>query len=130
MKKVKRAANLTGAMALLFVGATAPLLVPFSPAFAQAYSPMPPACKAASDRAQATNAGYSQPPSNSSLVTQMQHILWMTGLLMDALDESCRDWSGYERSRQQFQTQYNGTMRTCKQVASNPADCRRHAYGS
>lgn len=130
MKKIKPAANLMGALALLFTGAAAPLLLPFSPAEAQAYPPMPPACAAASNAAQAENARWSAPPSNAGLVPQMQHILYMTGLLIDALDRSCRDWPDYERSRQQFQTQYNDTMRTCKQVASNPADCRRKAYGS
>lgn len=123
-------ANLTGAMALIFATATTPLVVPISPAHAQAYSPMPPACKAASDAAQAENAQYAQPPSNASTVVQMQHILYMTGLLLDSLDQSCRDWADYGRTRQQFQSTYDSTMVTCRQVASNDADCRRKPYGS
>lgn len=122
--------SLLTAAALFATAALPSLVVPLTPATAQAFSPMPPGCKAASDAVQAEGNRYRMPSSSESTVVQMQHILFLSGLLLDTLDRSCRDWADYERSRQQFQTQYNGTMRTCKQVASNPADCRRKAYGS
>jgi hypothetical protein len=130
MTRSNRTARIVSAAALIAAAVTPPLLAPLSPAYAQAYSPMPPACAAASSAAQAEGSRYSQPPSGTSVVVQMQHILFLTGLLLDGLDQSCRDWADYARTRQQFQTTYDSTMKTCLQVASNSADCRRKAYGS
>ena len=98
-------------------------------AYAQAYSPMPPACQASSDAAQAAGNRYPAPPANAPVIAQMQHILWAVGLLMDSLDESCRDWADYSRTRAQFENQYNSTMRTCREIAVDHGDCRRQPYG-
>jgi len=129
MTRSNRTTTFAGAVALITAAATPPLALPLSAAHAQAYSPMPPACAAASSQVQATNAQTPGPPPGASTVTQMQHILYMTGLLLDALDQSCRDWADYGRSYAQFKATYDSTMHTCQQVASNPADCHRQAYG-
>jgi hypothetical protein len=129
MTRSSRTTTFAGAFALIAAAATPPLALPLTAAHAQAYSPMPPACAAASSQVQAQNAQTPGPPPGASTVTQMQHILYMTGLLLDALDNNCRDWADYARSREQFQTTYDSTVHTCQQVASNPADCHRQAYG-
>ena len=118
----------TGALALLFAAATPPLIVPLTPAHAQAYSAMPPACQAASNAAQAEGARYGTPPANASVIVQMQYILWATGLLLESLDRSCRDWADYYRTRQQFQNTIDATMQNCLNMASNSADCRPEPY--
>ena len=127
MVKGSKLANLTGALALVAAAVT-PVAVPISPAAAQAYSPMPPACKAASDAAEMEGSSYSQPPANVSVIVQMQHILYLTGLLLDALDHSCRDWADYGRTRQQFEATYNATMENCRAIASDQSECRRKPY--
>ena len=88
-----------------FIAATLP-----ASAYAQAYSPMPPACQASSDAAQAAGSRYPAPPANAPVIAQMQHILWALGLLMDSLDSSCRDWADYGRTRAQFESQYEATV--------------------
>ena len=103
--------------------------LPAAPAFAQAYSPMPPECGAASQAAQMLACRYQQPPANAPVIAQMQHLLWTLGLLIDALDDSCRGWADYARSRQQFESQYNATMENCRNIAANHADCKRQPYG-
>ncbi len=130
MRKSKLRTRLLAAVPLIATAGLPPVLVPLTPASAQGYSPMPPACQAASAAAQAENAQFSQPPADSSIVVQTQHILYMTGLLIDSLDQSCRDWADYGRTRQQFQSTYDATMKTCLQIATNSADCRRKPYGS
>lgn len=129
MTRSSRTTTFAGAVALIAAAATPPLALPLSAAHAQAYSPMPAACAAASSQVQAQGAQTPGPPDSAGTVAKMQHILYLTGLLLDALDQSCRDWADYGRSRAQFQATYNSTVHTCQQVASNPADCRRQAYG-
>lgn len=116
----------TGAMALLFVAATPPLIVPLTPAHAQ--SAMPPACQAASNAAQAEGGRYGTPPASAGVIVQMQYILWATNLLLESLDRSCRDWGDYSRTRQQFQNTYDATMQNCLNMASNSGDCQPQPY--
>jgi hypothetical protein len=129
MRTDRNVTAMTGALALLFAAATPPLILPLTPAQAQGYSPMPPACQAASQAAEAEGSRYGQPPANAPVIAQMQHILWSLGLLLDSLDRSCRDWADYGRTRQQFQNSYDGTMQTCLSMASSSSECRRQPYG-
>ena len=128
MPKGRSIAHATSAVALIVAGITGSAVVPLSPAVAQAYSPMPPACQAASNAAQAEGNRYRQPPANVSVIVQMQHILWTVGLLIDSLDRGCRDWADYARTRAQFENTYNATMQNCLNIASNRNDCRRQPY--
>lgn len=128
MSKRNSIAAASSALALVVGAVTAPVALPFSAANAQAYSPMPPACQAASDAAQMEGNSYSQPPANISVIVQMQHILYLTGLLLDALDHSCRDWADYGRTRQQFEATYNATLENCRAIASDQSECRRKPY--
>lgn len=130
MFKSLRAGKLGAALALNASVIAPAMVAPLTPAHAQDYSPMSATCQAASNQAQSENAQTPGPPSDANVVVQMQHILYMTGLLLDALDQSCRDWPDYARSREQFQSTYDSTMRTCRQVASDPSECHRKAYGS
>jgi hypothetical protein len=50
-------------------------------------------------------------------------------LLLDALDNSCRSWADYGRTRAQFVSQYEATMQNCLNIAANHADCKRQPYG-
>lgn len=126
---MKRIANTTSALALLFAAAAAPVILPLAPASAQGYSPMPPACQAASVRAQAEGARYGRPPESASLIDKLQFILWGTKILLDSLDSSCRSWADYDRTRQKFQNTYNSTMENCLNIASDRGDCRPEPYG-
>lgn len=130
MLKFNRCVSVTSATALLFVASGPTLVIPILGVQAMAYSPMPPACQAASNAVQAEGARYSQPPANAATVVQLQHALYLTGLLIDALDRSCQDWTDYASTRQQFQTTYDATVKTCLQVATTSSDCRRKPYGS
>lgn len=128
MMNINRAIGLTGSLAWLITAATTPVIIPLSPANAQGYSPMPPACQAASVRAQAEGAKYGQPPANAPLIDQLQFILWGTKILLDSLDQSCRGWADYQRTRQQFQNTYDTTMQNCLNIAVDSGDCRPEPY--
>jgi hypothetical protein len=129
MEKNNKTIKMTSALALVIAAATPPLTLPLTPARAQGYAPMPPACQAASVAAQAEGAKYGQPPADANIIDQLQFILWGTGLLIESLDRSCRNWADYQRTRQQFQNTYDATMQNCLNIASNASDCRPEPYG-
>lgn len=78
-------------------------------------------CKDAYDRA---GLDGRSPPSSAGAVAQMQWVLYLYQEQMKAVRESCQDWPLRERSLEQMQAQVDATMRTCRQVATNEADCR------
>lgn len=80
-------------------------------------------CQSAYDRQEAENAPIVRRiQSTSSAVTQMQLLLGMLNRRMALLDQSCRgqpQYAEYPTVKQQ----YAATLRNCRGIASNPADC-------
>ncbi len=81
-------------------------------------------CKAASDRQAAEFTAINRRMSNSQgVVPGLQVVLYMTSRRMALLDQLCRGQPQYSEYASMKQS-YDATMRTCRQMANNSADCK------
>ena len=74
--------------------------------------------------------GIQGPPASAGAVIQMQHALYLIGLVTDYLDTNCGSDPDYSTAKANYDKLRNDVINTCRQVATDSNDCVAKRYGS